>query len=37
VSGAKDRRPALDRLVSDAKRRRFDVVSAGVSIASGET
>jgi DNA invertase Pin-like site-specific DNA recombinase len=26
VSGAKDRRPALDRLVSDAKRRRFDVV-----------
>src|SRR6266853_1927549 len=26
VSGAKDRRPALDRLVSDARRRRFDVV-----------
>jgi DNA invertase Pin-like site-specific DNA recombinase len=26
VSGSKDRRPALDRLVSDAKRRRFDVV-----------
>jgi DNA invertase Pin-like site-specific DNA recombinase len=26
VSGAKDRRPALDRLVADAKRRRFDVV-----------
>src|SRR5216683_1882140 len=26
VSGAKDRRPALDRLVADAARRRFDVV-----------
>jgi DNA invertase Pin-like site-specific DNA recombinase len=26
VSGTKDRRPALDQLVSDAKRRRFDVV-----------
>jgi DNA invertase Pin-like site-specific DNA recombinase len=26
VSGAKDRRPALDQLVSDAKRRRFDVL-----------
>src|SRR5229473_2338331 len=26
VSGAKDRRPALDQLVTDAKRRRFDVV-----------
>ena len=26
VSGAKDRRPALDRLVTDARRRRFDVV-----------
>jgi DNA invertase Pin-like site-specific DNA recombinase len=26
VSGTKDRRPALDRLVADAKRRRFDVV-----------
>lgn len=25
-SGAKDRRPQLDRLVADAKRRRFDVV-----------
>ena len=25
VSGAKDRRPALDRLVTDARRRRFDV------------
>ena len=28
VSGAKDRRPALDQLVADAKRRRFDVVVA---------
>jgi DNA invertase Pin-like site-specific DNA recombinase len=28
VSGAKDRRAALDRLVTDAKRRRFDVVVA---------
>jgi DNA invertase Pin-like site-specific DNA recombinase len=26
VSGAKDRRPALDQLVSDAKQRRFDVL-----------
>ena len=26
VSGAKDRRPGLDRLVADAKRRRFDVL-----------
>ena len=26
VSGAKDRRPALDTLVADAKRRRFDVL-----------
>src|ERR671915_530759 len=26
VSGAKDRRPELDRLLADAKRRRFDVL-----------
>ena len=26
VSGARDRRPELDRLVTDAKRRRFDVL-----------
>src|SRR5688500_13660895 len=26
VSGTKERRPALDRLLSDAKRRRFDVL-----------
>ena len=26
VSGAKDRRPALDQLITDAKRRKFDVV-----------
>jgi DNA invertase Pin-like site-specific DNA recombinase len=26
VSGAKDRRPALDELVTDARRRRFDVL-----------
>jgi DNA invertase Pin-like site-specific DNA recombinase len=26
VSGAKDRRPALDQLLTDAKRRRFDVL-----------
>ena len=26
VSGARDRRPALDRLVRDARRRRFDVL-----------
>ena len=26
VSGSKDNRPALDRLIRDAKRRRFDVL-----------
>lgn len=26
VSGAKDRRPALDQLLRDARRRRFDVL-----------
>src|SRR4029453_8573981 len=26
VSGTKDRRPALDRLVADARRRKFDVL-----------
>ncbi len=26
VSGTKDRRPALDRLLADARRRRFDVL-----------
>ncbi len=26
VSGSKDRRPALDRLIADARRRRFDVL-----------
>ena len=26
ISGAKDRRPALDQLVRDAKRRQFDVL-----------
>ncbi len=26
VSGAKERRPALDRLLTDARRRRFDVL-----------
>ena len=26
VSGAKDRRPALDELIRDARRRRFDVL-----------
>src|SRR6266481_1030671 len=26
VSGSKERRPALDRIVADAKRRRFDVL-----------
>lgn len=26
VSGAKDRRPALDKLVADARRRKFDAV-----------
>src|SRR5690348_14297697 len=27
MSGAKDRRPALDRLMADARRRKFDVVA----------
>ncbi|HBZ70481.1 MAG TPA: hypothetical protein DEP35_12430 [Deltaproteobacteria bacterium] len=27
VSGSKDRRPALDRLLADARRRRFDVLA----------
>ena len=27
VSGAKDRRPALDRLMTDARKRRFDIVA----------
>lgn len=27
MSGAKDRRPALDRLLTDARRRRFDVLA----------
>ncbi len=27
VSGAKDRRPSLDRLIADARRRRFDVLA----------
>ena len=27
ISGAKDRRPALDRLLADARRRRFDVLA----------
>jgi DNA invertase Pin-like site-specific DNA recombinase len=27
ISGAKDRRPALDRLMADAHRRKFDVVA----------
>src|ERR1039458_8680784 len=26
ISGAKDKRPELDRLMADARRRRFDVV-----------
>src|SRR6478736_5015072 len=26
VSGAKDKRPSLDQLIADAKRRRFDVL-----------
>jgi DNA invertase Pin-like site-specific DNA recombinase len=26
VSGAKDRRPALDQMIADAKRRKFDIV-----------
>jgi DNA invertase Pin-like site-specific DNA recombinase len=36
ISGAKgrDKRPAFDALCKDGARRRFDVVMAGVSIAS---
>lgn len=33
VSGAKERRPALDDLLRDAKRRRFDVLVCCASIA----
>jgi len=29
VSGSKDRRPALDQMLTDAKRRKFDVVVCG--------
>ena len=29
ISGAKDRRPELDRLMADVRRRQFDVVLAG--------
>ena len=29
ISGAKDRRPELDRLMADAHKRRFDVVAVG--------
>ena len=35
VSGSTDRRPALDRLVVDARRRRFDVLVVCGSIVSG--
>ena len=35
ISGAKDRRPALDQLVLDARRRRFDVVVSWIGVASG--
>ena len=35
VSGAKESRPALNRLMADAHRRKFDAVSAGRSTASG--
>jgi predicted site-specific integrase-resolvase len=34
VSGAKDRRPSLDQLLTDARRRRFDVLVCWRSIAS---
>jgi DNA invertase Pin-like site-specific DNA recombinase len=37
VSGAKDRRPALDRLVADARRRRVTWSSVGDSTASDGT
>jgi hypothetical protein len=29
VSGSRDRRPALDRMIADARRRRFDVLVGG--------
>ena len=37
VSGAKDRRPALDQLVADVRRHRVERSCAGVSIVSGGT
>ena len=30
ISGTKDKRPALDRLMADAHKRKFDVVMSGV-------
>jgi DNA invertase Pin-like site-specific DNA recombinase len=37
ISGAKDRRPALDDLVRAAKRRKFDVLVCWGWIGSGGT
>jgi DNA invertase Pin-like site-specific DNA recombinase len=37
VSGAKDRRPALDQLLADAKRCRFDVLVCWAWIDLDET
>ena len=37
VSGAKDRRPALDQLVADVRRHQVQAACAGVSIVSGGT
>jgi len=37
VSGAKDRRPALDQLVADAKRRRYGVMPSAADQQSTVT
>ena len=37
VSGAKERRPALDRVVADARRRRFDVLVCWRRPSGGAT
>jgi DNA invertase Pin-like site-specific DNA recombinase len=37
ISGAKSKRPGLDQLMSDARRRRFDVVLVAALTVSHET
>jgi hypothetical protein len=37
ISGSKDKRPQLDRLMTDAHRRKFDVVIASPKCGSGKS